>query len=735
MTELANIGRYKIVSELGRGGMATVYHAYDPRFERDVAIKVLPRALQHDPQFRTRFEREAKTIALLEHPAIVPVYDFGEQDEEPYIVMRLMTGGSLSNRLENGPLPPAESYRITARLASALDVAHEKGIVHRDLKPGNILFDQYGNAFLSDFGIARITETGEGLTGSAIIGTPAFMSPEQIQGDKSLDGRSDQYGLGIILYYMLTKEMPFQADTPAKVMMMHILDPVPDIARVRPDLPAEIAAVIEKALAKNPDDRFADGRALSAALAKAIQEVSPESILGSSPSPGGPGVVEAPTVRGDLEEGLEYRETEVQRPGVPQSTLPVLVSSPLMWAALGGGALIVIFLVAASLLGFRFFGNRAGIAAATTTTPAATAPPTASPPPEPTQTVAILAAADTALPEPTTEVVDTPMPEPTDVPAPRPPIIGGADKLAYVMDGNIWVVNLDGTELRQLTQDGGSKRNLKWSLDGQAVYYLTGKCIQAVSLAEEIEIITCFRGVDLFDGFDISPDGTQIGFSLDQQLFIVPFDRMLLNPGHDISRSDLIVMATCEHYAPYDRNLIKNVRWSADGRFAAIKIQIPNQQTNLREDLVEIRDFGQCVESPFRVDNFPGNRFEVDDYDTSPIIADYSWDGAILFTMNSFFRNQGFGDLYAYNMENKRGNKINPIGGRCCYRDARWSPDGRMLLFAFQDFAQGSESVTRFYFVPFATIQSGQQLVPLDIPPLTNPRDIPQPALRPAQLP
>ena len=145
--KLKKIGRYEVKSEVGRGGMATVYRGYDPRFERDVAIKVLPPAFQHDPQFRVRFEREAKTIALLEHPAIVPVYDFGEEDEQPYIVMRFMSGGSLSHRLRDGLLNTEESQQIISRLAPSLDAAHAKGIIHRDIKPGNILLTNMETLF------------------------------------------------------------------------------------------------------------------------------------------------------------------------------------------------------------------------------------------------------------------------------------------------------------------------------------------------------------------------------------------------------------------------------------------------------------------------------------------------------------------------------------------------------------------------------------------------------------
>jgi serine/threonine-protein kinase len=171
--EPLKFGRYEIKAELGRGGMATVYHAYDPRFEREVAIKVLPREMLHDVQFRTRFEREAKTIAMLEHPAIVPVYDFGEEDGQPYFVMRYMTGGSLSDRMKKGPMTVQDAAHILSHVAPALDEAHAKGIIHRDLKPGNILFDQFNEPYISDFGIAKLSESQSNVTGSAIVGTPA----------------------------------------------------------------------------------------------------------------------------------------------------------------------------------------------------------------------------------------------------------------------------------------------------------------------------------------------------------------------------------------------------------------------------------------------------------------------------------------------------------------------------------------------------------------------------------
>jgi serine/threonine protein kinase len=258
-------GRYEIKTEIGRGGMAIVYDAFDPRFEREVALKVLPREMLRDVQSRIRFEREAKTIAMLEDPAIVPVYDFGEEDGQPYFVMRYMTGGSLSDKMRKGPMTVQDAAHILTHLAPALDEAHAKGIIHRDLKPGNILFDQFSEPYVSDFGIAKLFASQANVTGSAIIGTPAYMSPEQGQGE-TIDGRSDIYALGVILFEMLTGQQPYHGDTPMNVVVKQITQPVPHILDVRPDLPVDLGVIIEKAMAKDRNDRFQDVKSFANAL-------------------------------------------------------------------------------------------------------------------------------------------------------------------------------------------------------------------------------------------------------------------------------------------------------------------------------------------------------------------------------------------------------------------------------------------------------------------------------------
>jgi serine/threonine-protein kinase len=263
------IGRYEIERELGRGGMAVVYLARDPLMNRHVAVKVLPRQFTFDPGFLQRFHREAQVIATLEHPAIVPVYDFGEHDGQPYIVMRYMPGGSLADRLEKGPLAPAEAARILEHLAPALDEAHARGIIHRDLKPANILFDHRDRPYLCDFGIVKLSEgSTTALTASGgILGTPAYMSPEQARGNVALDGRTDVYSLGVILFEMLTGAWPYEADTPMGLAMMHVLEPVPRVLDRRPNLPPDCQRIITGAMAKDRDQRFPTAAALAAAAA------------------------------------------------------------------------------------------------------------------------------------------------------------------------------------------------------------------------------------------------------------------------------------------------------------------------------------------------------------------------------------------------------------------------------------------------------------------------------------
>ncbi len=250
------LGQYEILAVLGRGGMAVVYRARQESMKRDVAVKVIKTNLAQVGDFLDRFSREAQMVALLSHPHILKVFDYGQQGDQVFLVMELLTGGSLAGMIKQGPLPLAIAARALDQIGSALDHAHRRGIIHRDLKPQNILLDEEGNTFLTDFGIAKLINDTTSLTNPNLtIGTPAYMSPEQCEG-RPLDQRADVYALGILMFELLAGQVPFNADTPLSVMYMHIHTPPPSLRKLRAGVPPGLETVLNKALAKNPDDRF-----------------------------------------------------------------------------------------------------------------------------------------------------------------------------------------------------------------------------------------------------------------------------------------------------------------------------------------------------------------------------------------------------------------------------------------------------------------------------------------------
>ncbi len=264
-----SLGRYHMLEQLGQGGMATVFKAYDTRLEREVAVKVI-RVDQFAPavleRILKRFEREAKALAKLTHPNIVHVNDYGEQDGIPYLVMDYLPGGTLKERLGK-PMPWQEATRLLIPVARALDFAHRQGLVHRDVKPSNILITADGDPLLTDFGIAKILEVEEGstLTGTGVgIGTPEYMAPEQWTG--KAEACSDIYSLGVVFYEMITGRKPYTADTPAAVLIKQTSEPLPRPTALMPDLPAGVEMVLLNALAKKPEGRYADMATFSIAL-------------------------------------------------------------------------------------------------------------------------------------------------------------------------------------------------------------------------------------------------------------------------------------------------------------------------------------------------------------------------------------------------------------------------------------------------------------------------------------
>jgi serine/threonine protein kinase len=252
-----NVGPYRVIEQLGQGGMASVFKAYHPALDRFVAIKVLHPAFKEQPDFLSRFQREARVVASLEHPNIVPVYDFAEHNGQPYLVMKYIEGQTLKSRLSQGPLSKLEAQRIVEAVGSALTYAHERGVLHRDVKPSNILLSPDGSIYLADFGLARIAEAGAStLSKDVMLGTPQYISPEQAKGNLELNEGTDVYSFGVVLYELVVGRVPFNADTPFSIIHDHIYTPLPLPSQVNPKVPEIIERILLKSLAKDPQDRF-----------------------------------------------------------------------------------------------------------------------------------------------------------------------------------------------------------------------------------------------------------------------------------------------------------------------------------------------------------------------------------------------------------------------------------------------------------------------------------------------
>jgi formylglycine-generating enzyme required for sulfatase activity/serine/threonine protein kinase len=403
-------GQYELRELLGAGGMGAVYRAYQASLKRYVAVKVLSAQLAEQPDYIARFLREAETSAALEHPHIVPVHDYGTQQTISYVVMRLLTGGSLAERVAQRrdsaqPLPSlGEIAELLRQLAGALDYAHSQGVIHRDIKLSNVMFDNYGNAYLVDFGIAKLLHETASLTASgAVIGTWGYMAPEQWRAE-TLTPATDQYALGVMVYALVTGRLPFEAPTPAGIMHKHLNEmPTPPYA-YRPDVPPALTAVLERAMAKKAEDRFPTCTAFAQAFDSAIRGQTGEvtdyftAPLKRRPAP----------VAG----------TRVSAPDYPPTATRPIYRHPAMWVM--GAALVVAAIVIAFLL---FGGGEKAKSPATpapgvavvateteTLTPTITAAPGETVTPSPTPT------ATPTMPAIQTIQTDTPTSEPTSTP-------------------------------------------------------------------------------------------------------------------------------------------------------------------------------------------------------------------------------------------------------------------------------------------------------------------------------
>ncbi len=304
-----NLGRYHVIEPLGQGGMAAVYKAFDTSLERHVAIKIIrgdKKEGTEQNEFLKRFQREARALAQLDHPYILKVLDYGEQDGMPYLVMPFVKGGTLREKMGK-PIPYRQAAALLAPVARALEYAHERKIIHRDVTPANILISESNSPLLSDFGIAKILEGGEStqLTATGVgIGTPDYMAPEQWMG--KADACTDIYSLGIVFYQMVTGRLPFTAETPAAVLIKHMQDPLPRPSSFVADLPDSVEAALYKALAKDPASRFPNMGAFAEALERLTLGEQTATVMAAQPA--------VPTVPGMHSAEVAQRVAAAQGP-------------------------------------------------------------------------------------------------------------------------------------------------------------------------------------------------------------------------------------------------------------------------------------------------------------------------------------------------------------------------------------------------------------------------------------
>ncbi|HEY3473763.1 MAG TPA: protein kinase [Anaerolineales bacterium] len=670
------IGRYKIKADLGQSGMATVYRAFDPISNREVAIKILPRDMLDNLVTRARFKREIKLVASLEHPAIVPVYDVGGEDNhQPYFVMRYMSGGPLSRMIRKGRFSLRDAALIIERLASALDHAHSQGIIHRDIKPDNVLFDASNNPYLSDFGVAKFTESLVSSTGHEVIGTPAYISPEQALGE-DVDHRADIYGLGAMLYEMLTGERPFDKDTVVAIALQHVNEPVPNVLNFRRDLPGEVDVIIKKAMAKNRENRYDTALEMAHELNKVAYE-------------GEPTLQKIPAM-------------------VDRQTAPRSAANRTGWFVVG------VFLLALAAGAYALRGQL----------------PFLSPPPVPTSTTAATSIPPTVAPTLTSTSMPTAVPTATvtvETPIPQVPTIpGGADKVAFLAGNQLYLMDVDGSNLIQVRTDNSAKFQLTWLPDGRLLY-LSRNCVYVMEMdTRQPEQLMCFAASELLEDFEVSPDGKLVAISIERTLNILPFDPEALR-NVDTRFSLLAFRENCF----YNQYAFREVLWSKNGTQIAAHVVDTELVSSDQVFLLNI-DIPNCdTVGPVRMAKIPGTRIDFEG-DSSKRITSYDWDGDHMFLLNDSIRNDGFGNLYVYDSQVREGRKINPIEGQCCYRDARWSPDKTHIFFVFQRI--GTAEI-EFYYIPFDELESGSSWAP--IPNLdtlfSTPREKPQPALRPIE--
>jgi hypothetical protein len=488
------------------------------------------------------------------------------------------------------------------------------------------------------------------------------------------------------------------------VAIKHITDPVPHIRLTNPKLPEGMEAIIQKAMAKKREERFSTAVEMTNALLDVARGQTTQ-------------MRTTPALTGGA------REVAMAAPTIKQSSSAVVPQKK------GFNTLFVILpviAIAAIAGGFLIFnGSRSPVATEQLVSTFTSAPPptqTLAPTDQPTEVPVVIV-------EPTSTEVP---PTPTETTVSALAALGGADKITFVANNEIWSVNVDGSELTQLTTDGGAKNDLQWLPDGETLIFISGLAVKSYNInTDVVDTLTSFPSATSLNLFRVSHNGEQAMIAMNNEIFVVPFD---VDTMKGVSKkSDLLALEPCIVPEGKTRSalVVKEARWSSDDKLVAWLFKGPDAS-----DQVGVLNIQDCTPATIDlIDTFPGTRFNPPGYQTR-LMPDFDWDGFNQFIFNTSRRNGGWGELHIYNWETHKPTlTVNPIDKKCCYRDARWSPDGTYLLFAFQDEGLADRAQTLLYYVPFGGIGAGATINPIPLPDgfFKNPKEAPQPALRPAQ--
>lgn len=726
-----SFGRYKLVVSMPRTGAGVVYHAMDNDFAGEVAIKFLPPYYYQDPSQRFKFEQEARIIALLENPFITPILEIGEREGRLFIVMRWLEGGSLADRIANGPLPSEEAIDIFYKVAKILKAVHSLGILHRDLKPTNVLFDADGEVYLSDFGMLKLAETNSDWSGGYLVGSPAYVSREAVFSPDELDERVDIFALGSLLFTMITGYPIVDGDSFIDQIQNFSTNRKILLDKLSPDLPEILRAVLVRSLALDNSTGYTS-----------ITEML-DDMFDTSESDEVEWKEESDDEPNDLQQVTESHSHPIRRTIVSLSLLAILIVVGLGWTINTGllqknlppeilNSAWVSTPLALINIPVQSDINRINSdnVATVDVHPIITA--TIEGDLYPTQTT-VPPIVEKPINTPT--IKPTSQPQQTDDPTNVPksaneflttgPMIGGADKIAFLHENDIWMVDLDGNNLERLTTDGQEKDMLRWTPDGQQLFFTMDHKYFIYSLIDHT-----LSGIGSFADLDIAPDmksvvvGNMVVHDREIMKWMNVFADFNLTDG---GLSSLIMKKgmKCGFYAG------RLTRFSTDGRELASVIQV-SQNGNLYE-VIEVLHINPCGQDPTQVDYFLGEDFPIRGYNginDSHKILDYTWDGESRFVLTGNVRNE-YGDLITYDIGTKKYQQLDPLQGTCCFSYPRWSPDGTFLLFAFVDFRYGDK--VELYYIPWDEISSGNTFTPVDLPSymFEDRLENIQPALRP----